>query len=319
MRTESLNGLKEALPKHVEKLGDRLAECVDFGFIPQNLQCVVKNDPEMETLGLVLQFQGKYEEAETLFRDVFDVKRKEFGAEHTDTVATSARRGRSRSSSRTMARKRSSSSIHASIPPPKRSCSNSLVKQDTQRRNRVHRRLVMRDVGKSLYEARSPRDIVMGLLGGINDANILHRDVSIGNIMLNMAEDDGFLIDLGLAIKIDRANTSGAPSKTGTKVFIAIGALYGEDHSFMHDLESLSRVLFWKLAEIKKGKVDKEDKFTEEVGKEFTAMCKPLIPYIKELRKVVFPNGERWLREDRQLYSRMKSILQRVMETWDTM
>jgi len=42
----------------------------------------------METLGLVLQFQGKYEEAEALFRDVFDVKRKKLGAEHPDTVAT---------------------------------------------------------------------------------------------------------------------------------------------------------------------------------------------------------------------------------------
>ena len=56
--------------------------------------------------------------------------------------------------------------------------------------------------------------------------------------MLNMAEDDRFLIDLDLAIKIDRNSTSGAPSKTGTKVFIAIGALYREDHNFMHDLES---------------------------------------------------------------------------------
>jgi serine/threonine protein kinase len=70
------------------------------------------------------------------------------------------------------------------------------------------------------------------------DASILHRDISIGNVMLNMAEDDGFLIDLDLAIKTDRKNASGAPSKTGTKVFIAIGALYGEDYSFIHDLES---------------------------------------------------------------------------------
>ena len=35
-------------------------------------------------------------------------------------------------------------------------------------------------------------------------AKILHRDISIGNIMLEMAEDDGFLIDLDLAIKLDR-------------------------------------------------------------------------------------------------------------------
>jgi len=109
-------------------------------------------------------------------------------------------------------------------------------------------------------------------------ARILHRDISIGNIMLEMAEDDGFLIDLDLAIRLDRQTAC----KTGTKVFMAIGTLYGdEDHSFMHDLESFFWVLFWicvhwngpglqkskteyeswnyeptqKLAEIKTGKV----------------------------------------------------------------
>ena len=132
--------------------------------------------------------------------------------------------------------------------------------------------------------------------------------------MLKDAEDDGFLIDLDLAIKIDRARASGAPSKTGTKVFMAIGTLYGEEHNFMHDLESFFWVLFWlcmhwdgpgrkrskteyelwnyeptkKLAEIKKGKVDEEDKFNKEVNDNFTTPCQPLIPCIQELRKVVF-------------------------------
>ena len=109
-----------------------------------------------------------------------------------------------------------------------------------------------------------------------------------------MAEDDGFLIDLDLAIKIDRENASGAPSKTGTKVFMAIGALYGdEDHNFMHDLESFFWVLFWiclhwkgpglprcrteyeswnykgtrELAEVKAGKVLEQEKFDKEVDK----------------------------------------------------
>ncbi|KAF1996945.1 serine/threonine-protein kinase Sgk2 [Amniculicola lignicola CBS 123094] len=265
--------------------------------------------------------------------------------------ASSSKRGRSTSRSKTMTRKRSSSCLQPSMPPPKRSCSDSPVKQDAaQRRNRVHRRLVMRDIGKSIYEASSPQAILTGLLGGIKghesllEAKILHRDISIGNVVLNMAEDDGFLIDLDLAIKIDRENASGALSKTGTKVFMAIGALYGEDHNFMHDLESFFWVLFWvcvhwngpgrsrsqtkydswnyeptqKLAEIKKGKMDEEDKFMEEVEKEFTAQCRPLIPCIQELRKVVFPEGKRWLREDRELYSRMKSVLQQAKKDLDT-
>ena len=170
------------------------------------------------------------------------------------------------------------------------------------------------------------------------NAKILHRDVSIGNVMLTEPEDDGFLIDLDLAVKIDREKASGAPGKTGTKVFMAIGALYGEEHSFMHDLESFFWVLFWicihwngtgqerskteyeswnfkdmkELAEIKKGKVDEEDKFDKEVNDNCTAYCRSLIPCIQELRKVVFPEGKRWLREERQLYSQMKLVLEKA-------
>ncbi|KAF2193607.1 hypothetical protein K469DRAFT_239099 [Zopfia rhizophila CBS 207.26] len=255
-------------------------------------------------------------------------------------------RGRSTSTSRTITRKRSSSCVQTSMPPLKRSCSNSPVKQAAhQRRNRVHRRLIMRDIGKSIYEASSLRAVVTGLLGGIKghesllDARILHRDISIGNIMLKMGEDDGFLIDLDLAIRLDRQKASGAPSKTGTKVFMAIGTLYGdEDHSFMHDLESFFWVLFWicvhwngpglprskteydswnyeptqKLAEIKTGKVLEEDKFDKEVDRNFTAHCKKLKPCIQQLRKVVFPGGKRWLREHRQLYTQMKSVLEQA-------
>ncbi|KAH7119534.1 hypothetical protein B0J11DRAFT_440129, partial [Dendryphion nanum] len=50
--TESLNGLKETPPWHIERLGDRLAEGVDAGFIPHGLQAcelpsVYFNDPEV--------------------------------------------------------------------------------------------------------------------------------------------------------------------------------------------------------------------------------------------------------------------------------
>ena len=69
------------------------------------------------------------------------------------------------------------------------------------------------------------------------DAKILHRDISVGNVMLNEAEDDGFLIGLDLAVRTDCEKASRAPSKTGTKVFIAISALYGKNHCFMHNLE----------------------------------------------------------------------------------
>jgi hypothetical protein len=129
--------------------------------------------------------------------------------------------------------------------------------------------------------------------------------------MLEKDEDDGFLIDFDLAIEIDREEASGAPSKTGTKVFMAVGALYGEHHNFMHDLESFFWVLFWlcvhwngpdqnrsrteyeswnykdtkELAEIKKGKVDKQDKFDKEVDENFTEDCRQFIPCVQALRE----------------------------------
>ena len=77
---------------------------------------------------------------------------------------------------------------------------------------------------------------------------VLYRDISVENIMLEEIEDDGFLIDLDLAIEIDRKEALGVLSKTGTKVFMAIGALYGEDHSFTYNLELFFWVLFWVCA-----------------------------------------------------------------------
>ena len=128
--------------------------------------------------------------------------------------------------------------------------------------------------------------------------------------MLTENEDDGFLIDLDLAMRTSNDNASGAPSKTGTKVFMAIGALLGEDHSFMHDLESLFWVLFWvcihyegrddkgkaqhrivpeyekwnyastkELANHKRGLVVEEAGFNEAVAG-FTPYCELLVPCV---------------------------------------
>ena len=178
------------------------------------------------------------------------------------------------------------------------------------------------------------------------NAGILHRDVSIGNIMLTEKEDDGFLIDLDLAIKIgDDQKASGAPSKTGTKIFMAIGALLGEPHTFMHDLESFFWAFFWicihyggldkmgkvkrrvvpkyekwnyadigELAEWKKGVIDDESDFEGIIEQHFTAYFKPLAPYVRNLRKVVFPNNRRWKTEDYLLYSAMKAVLEQAQQ-----
>lgn len=148
-------------------------------------------------------------------------------------------------------------------------------------------------------------------------ASILHRDISISNIMLTENEEVGFLIDLDLVIRISDDHVSGAPSKTGTKVFMATGALLGEPYSFMHDLESFFWLLFWicihykgrnekakskrrivpkykkwnyanteELAKMKLGQILKR-RF-DNVDKNSTEHCKPLIPCMRGLHWVIW-------------------------------
>lgn len=60
-----------------------------------------------------------------------------------------------------------------------------------------------------------------------------------------MGEDDEFLIDLNLAVRLNNSTASRAPSKTDTKMFMMISALKGEHHNFVHNLKSFFWVLFW--------------------------------------------------------------------------
>jgi hypothetical protein len=208
------------------------------------------------------------------------------------SAASTPRKGRS-----TAGLKRSSSQTDASLPSSKRSSSASPTKAAGSLPNRVHRRVVPRDFGEPIYKASSREALLRGLEGcieghqSLHKAGFLHRDISINNLMINEDENNPswplFLIDFDLAIKEQRAGVSGAKGKTGTRAFMAIGALLGEQHSFMHDLESFFWVLFWicvhyegpgqgrgvprfdkwnsvdteELARLKKGEIDHEGDF----------------------------------------------------------
>ncbi|KAJ0344354.1 hypothetical protein KNSL1_009466 [Colletotrichum chrysophilum] len=250
------------------------------------------------------------------------------------------RKGRSSTS-----RKRPSSQTDSALPPSKRSCSVSPTKATSVPPNRVHRRIILQDYGKPIYKASSRSSLLAALVGCIEGheslykAGILHRDISINNLMIN--EDSGnpswpaFLIDLDLAIREQREGASGAKGKTGTRAFMAIGAMLGEQHSFMHDLESFFWVLFWicihydadgkdvgptefdgwnyesdnKLVRLKKGEIIDEEDFLRNAGENFTSYYQPLIPWVNRLRKGVFPRGERWKTPEPELYSSMKKVL----------
>ena len=138
---------------------------------------------------------------------------------------------------------------------------------ESQVSNRVHRRIITSPPGKPIMEAQSPHTLLNGFIGvikgnvlkviidsmsnrragleSLRNANILHCDISKGNIMLNEDESDGFLIDFDLATKIVEGKLLNAPDGAGTIVFMAIGALQKKPHNFLFDLESVFWVLFW--------------------------------------------------------------------------
>ncbi|KAL2175530.1 uncharacterized protein P884DRAFT_286564 [Thermothelomyces heterothallicus CBS 202.75] len=261
--------------------------------------------------------------------------------------------GRSRTSrSRSIAStKRSSDQTGAPLPPGKRHCSISPTKASSDiLPNRVHRRVILSNYGIPIYEASSRQVLLAALADCIEGhkslrqkAGLLHRDISLNNLMIDK-DNRGFLIDLDLAIDERRVGTSGAKGKTGTWAFMAVGALRGEQHSFMHDLESFFWVLFWicihfdgpkkvrvvrrfdkwnyvdtderaeELAGMKLIVVSEEETFMNTTTKYFTQYYQPLAPLMNDLRKVVFPGDKPWKREDERLYSRMGEILRKERE-----
>ncbi|KUI65186.1 hypothetical protein VM1G_00003 [Cytospora mali] len=236
--------------------------------------------------------------------------------------------------------KRTSSQANTTLPASKRA---KLTNQPPL--NRVHRRLIIRDYGKPIYYASSPSALLNALEGciagheSLYKANLLHRDISINNLMINEDDDNpswpSFLIDLDLAVERSRSEASGARGRTGTRAFMAIGVLRGEQHSFMHDLESFFWVLFWicihyegpgkgrivddfdewnymkmeKLAWEKAGTVSERESITERMTGNFTSYFQPLIPWVTKLWEVAFPGGKRHYLDDEKLYSQMRGIL----------
>ncbi|KAK4237599.1 dual serine/threonine and tyrosine protein kinase [Achaetomium macrosporum] len=256
---------------------------------------------------------------------------------NADDVQIDVRKGLDcASSSRTSRRssvagvKRPSTQTDATLPPNKHPCSTSPIKTGSDALpNRVHRRIIISDYGIPIYEASSPQVLLAALADCIEGhaslrqkAGLLHRDISIGNLMVSK-DNRGFLIDLDLAIKEQRISASGAKGKTGTRAFMAIGPLLGEQHSFMHDLESFFWVLFWicihcnspgegrvvaefdrwnyadmkELAKLKKGQVSDEGDFISEAAKNFTQYYQPMVLWVNRLRK------------DSGLYMRMREVL----------
>jgi hypothetical protein len=120
--------------------------------------------------------------------------------------------------------------------------------------NRIFSRVIMMPIGKSLDQFSSFTELLSALRDAIighkylyHTHQILHRDVSINNIVISPPghTSAGVLIDLDLAININRLTKSGAAHRTGTPDFMAVGLMAGEAHRARHDIESFFFVLLW--------------------------------------------------------------------------
>ncbi|KAL7279490.1 hypothetical protein ACG7TL_007333 [Trametes sanguinea] len=155
---------------------------------------------------------------------------------------------------------------------------------------RSHMRIVVDEVGRGLTEFRSTRELVAALRDAVIGhqqawlrAGILHRDVSVGNILIvdepsSEASSCGFLHDFDYssmspeedpdtapaadaapstqkgplssdAAAPDPADNNGRKERTGTYYFIAYDLLLSQSrnviHTAHHDLESAYWILIW--------------------------------------------------------------------------
>ncbi|PHH58539.1 hypothetical protein CDD81_5432 [Ophiocordyceps australis] len=221
-----------------------------------------------------------------------------------------SRQGRSSS---VAGQKRTSSQTGAPLPSNKRSCSVSPTKPlvGDALSNRIHRRTITLDYGPPIYEASTPStllakmgDCLEGHQSLLEEIDVLHRDISINNLRIGSR---GFLIDLDLAVKTQRAGASGAKGKTGTRAFMSIGALL-EKGRVIKEFDHWNYANTEELAKLKLGTIAKETIFMKTVTDNFTPYYQVLIPVVNNLRKVVFPKDKPWEQDDKKLYSQMQEI-----------
>ncbi|VCU41221.1 Bgt-50506 [Blumeria graminis f. sp. tritici] len=142
--------------------------------------------------------------------------------------------------------------------------------------------------GRSIGEETTALDLLQGIRDAIlahqslfKEARILHRDVSINNIILTDPAVNngryGLLIDLDLAISLNDVNSEqNRQTMTGTMEYIALGILQaniyetgkGYNHTYRHDLESFFYVLV--LACIRFGWGNKKSGHTDVLSKWYT-------------------------------------------------
>ncbi|KAF8461314.1 hypothetical protein JB92DRAFT_3072201 [Gautieria morchelliformis] len=122
--------------------------------------------------------------------------------------------------------------------------------------DRVHTRIVLRTYGKRLEFFKSKQELLFAFRDAVlahrelhEVAGILHRDISMGNILINSGGTEGnrgILIDFDHAIRVGDTSLHSTKRKIGTWRFMSRNILEGKNpHTYIDDLESFYFVLCW--------------------------------------------------------------------------
>lgn len=200
--------------------------------------------------------------------------------------------------------------------------------------NRILACIVTSPVGRPLHTFHNLLELLKVFRDAIKchkslyyEAEILHQDISPGNIIILDGHDDqkpkGILIDLESAIQLAEISET-EPGITGTRPFIAIGVLKKECHTYRHDLESFLYVFLWtiitnhtedppetsKLRQWSNGSWDKlavrksldmDQHNLQSILEEFTVEFESLKPLAERLHQILFPvrDGVIWTGTER--------------------
>ncbi|KAI0481457.1 FunK1 protein kinase [Xylaria cf. heliscus] len=204
---------------------------------------------------------------------------------------------------------------------------------DNYFQNRILACVVTSPVGRPLDTFQSVLELLQVFCNAIRchrslyyDANILHQDISPGNIVILDGQMEGksrgILIDLDSAVELVEALETEI-GITGTRPFMAIGVLRNERHTYRHDLESFLYVFLWtiitnhaesppetsKLRQWSNGSwnelatrksFDMDQGAFENILREFPHEFHSLKPVAENLRQTLFPlqNGAIWTGTD---------------------
>ncbi|KAF9538000.1 hypothetical protein CPC08DRAFT_824666 [Agrocybe pediades] len=127
--------------------------------------------------------------------------------------------------------------------------------------DRYFHRVTLKDGGKPLVQFSSPEEVLYAIRDAIRghknlwDRGVLHRDIGINNILITHSDTvphGGTLIDLDMAVWIDRANSPEAKDfRAGTQAFQSVSILSRSleeiisipPHDHLDDFESVLYVL----------------------------------------------------------------------------